>query len=186
MTPGAANLVAQAAADEAGTGDVGSTVVGCEVICVGMFFDGTNNSRLHVGMPAINWHSNVDLLEHIYALDPPEEVVYRGQPRRFTHGKLYMRGIGVNADGTTNNEVGTGEEGVANRVRQAIDQANTLIRELSVGKEVCDIVFDVYGFSRGSAAVITRHPAAASFITRPKPRQFCTDQSLTAGDLAEP
>lgn len=155
VSPGAANQTAQAAADEAGTGSVEATTVGCEVLCIGMFFDGTNNSRLHVGKPAINWHTNVDLLEHVYAVDPPQEIVYRGQTRLVTYDKLYMRGIGVNADGTTNNEggaLGTGEEGVANRVRQAIDQVNQKIPELSAGKEICDIVFDVFGFSRGSAA----------------------------------
>lgn len=46
----------EAAAAEAGPGEVGVTTVSCDVACVGVFFDGTNNSRDHVGMEDIGWH----------------------------------------------------------------------------------------------------------------------------------
>ena len=56
-----------AAAAEVGSGSVGRIAASCDVICIGVFFDGTYSSRDHVGQPGINWHTNVDLLDELYA-----------------------------------------------------------------------------------------------------------------------
>ncbi|WP_298258163.1 DUF2235 domain-containing protein [uncultured Litoreibacter sp.] len=158
--------LADEAAAEVGTGDVGTTTVSCDVICIGVFFDGTNNSRNHVGKSGINWHTNVDFLEQLYAPNEEEFVPYKGQMRRFIYGKRYMRGIAVQENGTTidwrdpanfldglnGGMRGMGDQGVYVRVQEAIRQVNDLITELSAGQSVCDIVLDVFGFSRGAAA----------------------------------
>jgi len=143
------------AAAEAGPGRIGTTTVSCEVLCIGVFFDGTNNSREHVGMPGINWHTNVDFLERLYAEGVPDTGAYQGQIRQFIFGKHYARGIAVAADGRAqmrSGAIGTGEDGVADRVSETIDAVNRQIAELVAGKQVCDIVLDVFGFSRGASA----------------------------------
>ena len=147
--------VAESAAAEAEPGDVGVTTASCDVICIGVFFDGTNNSREHVGMPGINWHSNVDFLAELYARDAPPTASYKGQMRQFIYDQQYMRGIAVGLDGSTSALAGArgmGEEGVYDRVQEAIGIVNPLINELAAGKRVSEIVLDVFGFSRGAAA----------------------------------
>lgn len=154
-SPKEALRVAESAAAEAGSGDVGVTTASCDVICIGVFFDGTNNSRDHVGMPDINWHSNVDFLERLYTEKVSSTASYKGQMRQFIYGKQYMRGIAVRADGSTSALAGArgmGEEGVYERVQEAIGIINPLINELTAGKLGCEIVLDVFGFSRGAAA----------------------------------
>ena len=144
-----------AAAAEVGSGSVGRIAASCDVICIGVFFDGTYSSRDHVGQPGINWHTNVDLLEALYAPEPQAFLQHKGQQRRFLYGKYYARGIGVREDGTTvlqAGAVGTGPEGVADRVRETLREVERAIELLARDRAVCDIVLDVFGFSRGAAA----------------------------------
>jgi hypothetical protein len=156
VTPQEAVRVADEIAAEMGGGSVGTTTMSCDVICIGVFFDGTFNSRDHVGMPDINWHTNVDFLEAIYAEEVPDIAIYKGQPRKFIYGKQYVRGIAVREDGSTDTIAGgargLGDEGVSARVLETIEAVNAQIRQLAAGKQVCDIVLDVFGFSRGAAA----------------------------------
>ncbi|SPH19781.1 hypothetical protein ASD8599_00522 [Ascidiaceihabitans donghaensis] len=154
--PVAANQTASAAGDEAGAGSADSIAISCDLIRYGVFFDGTNNSRDHTALEDIAWHTNVDLLERIY--EETESKVTRevdGQTREVNYGKEYFRGIGVEAGGgtTTNGSGrGMGAEGVRTRVEDAVNQLRGQIRAKANGMEVCDLWFDVFGFSRGSAA----------------------------------
>ncbi len=66
-----------------------------------------------------------------------------------------MRGIGVEEDGGTTVRGmgwGTGDEGVENRVRQAMGLILQDIQGKAAGMQPRDIWFDTFGFSRGSAA----------------------------------
>ena len=66
-TPGEALKASGAAGAEAGSRSAGSTTVSCDLVRLGVFFDGTGNSRAHVGTDLIDsWHSNVDLLARLY------------------------------------------------------------------------------------------------------------------------
>lgn len=153
-SPGAALAVSGAAAAEAGTGQADSTTVSCDIVRVGMFFDGTNNMRSPV--PAGSWRSNVDLMERIYKKsDAPEMVTVNGQRREIKYGSRYMRGIAVESDGGTTirgGAWGTGAEGVESRVQQGVDLALQEIRTRAAGLEPCDIWLDTFGFSRGACA----------------------------------
>ena len=154
-TPGAALSTSAAAAAEAGTGQADSTTVSCDIVRVGMFFDGTGNSRNHVGTVDA-WHTNVDILERAYKKSSaPEIVTVAGQRREIKYGSRYMRGIGVEADGgtwTRGMPWGTGPEGVETRVQQGVDAAIQEIRTRAAGLEPCDIWLDTFGFSRGACA----------------------------------
>jgi hypothetical protein len=175
MTPeqeqaAAANRAADGAAAEVGTGPVDTAVQGCGLVRYGMFFDGTGNSRDHVGGDFESWHTNVDLLERIYmpTVGGPEVTTVVGQPRQTVRLKRYMRGIGVNPDGKINNLValprmgflpgprgmgwGTGVDGVEARVDEAVSFALEDIRARAADVQPCDIWFDTFGFSRGAAA----------------------------------
>jgi len=154
--PAAANAAARAAGKEAGTGPADSIIMGCDLLRIGVFFDGTGNSREHIHLPDISWHTNVDLMEEVYENDTGSEIrQIDGNPRETLYFKRYMRGIGVEEDGGTTVRGmgwGTGDEGVENRVRQAMDQIIDDIRIKARGMQPCDIWFDTFGFSRGSVA----------------------------------
>ncbi|MDO5642720.1 MAG: DUF2235 domain-containing protein [Paracoccus sp. (in: a-proteobacteria)] len=152
----------EAAAAEAGDSPTDTAVMGCGMLRIGVFFDGTGNSRDHadlVGSPGIDvesWHTNVDLLERIYKKsDSTEDITVAGQQRKIRYFSHYLRGIGVAIDGSTTTfgmSMGRGEEGVAARVEQAMNELRLLI-DTNVGDvQPCDIWFDTFGFSRGSAA----------------------------------
>lgn len=156
--PGDALTTSAAAAAEAGTGGADTTTMACEALVIGMFFDGTNNSRDHVGTGNVNWHTNVDVLHRIYAVDPPERALINGQMRQVTFEKEYLRGIAVRPNGATiaidgrAGAFGVGDEGVPYRVDEAVEMINQKLPGWMAGKEICNVVFDLFGFSRGAAA----------------------------------
>lgn len=153
---GAANLAARGASTEAGTSGADSTTVSCDLIRVGVFFDGTGNSRAHHSRGDVSWHTNVDLLEHLYTDTGGKAVrTVNGQQREVSYFSRYMRGIGVEAGGGTTTRGmawGTGSEGVENRVSQAMNEVLQDLRSKARGIEPCDLWFDAFGFSRGAAA----------------------------------
>lgn len=152
----AANSAARGAGQEAGSGPSDSVIMSCDLLRIGVFFDGTGNSRAHVSTGDVSWHTNVDLLEEIYTdSGGPEVQMVSGALREVSTFSRYMRGIGVEASGGTTTRGmawGTGGEGVENRVTQAMDQLLNDIRSKASGMQPCDIWFDAFGFSRGSAA----------------------------------
>ena len=154
--PAAANAAARAAGKEAGTGPADSIIMGCDLLRIGVFFDGTGNSREHIHLPDISWHTNVDLLQRRYADTKGTTIKeINGNPRKVNYFSRYMRGIGVEEDGGTTMRGmgwGTGAEGVENRVRQAMDFILQDIQIKASGMQPCDIWFDTFGFSRGSVA----------------------------------
>ena len=130
--------------------------MGCDLLRIGVFFDGTGNSREHIHLPDISWHTNVDLMEEVYTKHKNsivEEI--NGSPRQVKYFSRYMRGIGVEEDGETTMRGmgrGTGAEGVESRVATAMDEIISDIRVKASGMQPCDIWFDTFGFSRGSVA----------------------------------
>lgn len=104
--PGLAQRVARSAAQEAGSAPADTIAVGCELVRVGMFFDGTGNSRHHVPVGGVTWHTNVDLLEHIYNEAKSVTEKINGQPRKVSYSSIYMRGIGVREDGDVDDLLG--------------------------------------------------------------------------------
>ncbi|MGH1329347.1 MAG: phospholipase effector Tle1 domain-containing protein [Paracoccaceae bacterium] len=151
-----ANRAASSAGAEAGAGSAESTAVSCEIVRVGVFFDGTSNSRRHVGRANISWHTNVDILERLYENTLSKTKRNIGGVERFINsGSIYLRGIGVNEDGSDDLNGagrGMGPEGVRQRVEQTVNQLRSEVRRMAQGMEVCDLWFDVFGFSRGAAA----------------------------------
>lgn len=160
-TPGSANAAARNAGADAGAGQADAITMSCDLIRVGIFFDGTGNSRAHVGTSHIDaWHTNVDFLEVLYKKSTAKEVVQvGGETREARFGSRYMRGIGIE-EGGGNQQYGlpfgtgwgTGSEGVSARVVQGISEARQEIRDQAGGLEPCDIWIDTFGFSRGAAA----------------------------------
>ncbi|WP_417278508.1 hypothetical protein [Celeribacter sp.] len=164
----AAQQAAQASATEAGSGPTDTIAASCDLIRAGVFFDGTGNSRDHVPVNGVTWHTNVDLLERQYrATENPDVENIDGQPRNVLYLSRYMRGIGVDEDGTTNDFLsfddgimsgprgmgwGTGPEGVESRVAQTMDLLTQDLHSKTLGMQPCDIWFDVFGFSRGAIA----------------------------------
>lgn len=104
--PGLAQSVARAAAQQAGTGPADTVAVGCDLVRVGMFFDGTGNSRDHVPVGGVTWHTNVDLLQHAYVVAQSITETINGRPRKVSYSSIYMRGIGVRADGSVDDLLG--------------------------------------------------------------------------------
>ena len=154
--PGAANDAARNAGNEVGTDPADTIAVACDLLRIGVFFDGTKNSRDHTAAVEA-WHTNVDLLEHLYleTQGGPEWITVNGERRQAKFFSRYARGIGVEADGGTTTRGlawGTGDEGVETRVANTIDELLNDIRTNASGMEPCDIWFDTFGFSRGSAA----------------------------------
>jgi hypothetical protein len=148
--------VARAAGAEAGTAPADSVVMGCDLIRIGVFFDGTGNSRDHANTGDISWHTNVDLLERLYIDNgAPQVQRVQGTRREVRTFSRYARGIGVESDGGTTTRGmawGTGSEGVEQRVADTIDDLLEDIRRNASGMQPCDIWFDAFGFSRGATA----------------------------------
>lgn len=99
-----ATVAANAAAAEVGPGAVDTVAAGCDLFRFGVFFDGTGNSRDHVGQGTFgSWHNNVDLLERLYLDTEGAPVADTDAPagRKIIRLKRYMRGIGVDPDGNT-------------------------------------------------------------------------------------
>ena len=170
---------ARAAAAEAGPRSADSIAVTCDLIRFGVFFDGTGNSRNHAGTGDVSWHTNVDLLEQKYETTNAPVVRRVGAERRkVNYGSIYARGIGVESGGGTTTygmALGMGSEGVRQRVNQTINQIRTQLRSKASGMEVCDLWFDVFGFSRGAAAArhfANRAPVQALSVqgTQPETR----------------
>ncbi|MFD1796748.1 DUF2235 domain-containing protein [Paracoccus aurantiacus] len=167
-----ATAAANEAAAEVGSGPVDAVAAGCDLFRFGVFFDGTGNSRDHAGQGDFGaWHTNVDLLERLY-LDTggvPVNGTGSAAGRKIIRLKRYMRGIGVDPDGDTTDNLldawppsflpgprgfghGTGPEGVEMRVTEAIGFVNADIRSAAGDIQPCDIHLDIFGFSRGAAA----------------------------------
>lgn len=158
-TPGAALQSSARAGAEAGGGAADTTTVACDLVRVGIFFDGTGNSRDHVGTRHIDsWHSNVDLLERLYKdTDAAVTAKVNGSEIQAMFGHEYIRGVGIEVDGGNQQwgiprgtALGTGPEGVAARTRVGIETARQLIREKASGLEPCFVWIDTFGFSRGA------------------------------------
>lgn len=158
-----ANSTAGTAAAQSGNGASDTVTARCTLIRIGVFFDGTKNSRDHVGMGKAmdSWHTNVDHLEEIYQGEEKAKaaeirvIEVNGETREAKYLKRYMRGIGVEENGDTTGRGlvwGTGAEGVENRVRQAMDFLAQDVRNALWDGAPCDIWFDTFGFSRGSTA----------------------------------
>lgn len=149
--------MATAAADDVGSGSADTIAASCEMVRVGVFFDGTNNFRNRGSDAKRAWHSNPDLLEEIYDEKNCTQVMaeVEGVQRLVHFRKEYMRGIGVKQDGEFSwfgPGVGTGIEGVDARVNQAVDWVRSNIRSQMSGKRPCDICIDTFGFLRGATA----------------------------------
>lgn len=158
-TPGSALAASAAAGAEAGARSADSTTVACDLVRVGIFFDGTGNSRDHVGTNNIDsWHSNVDLLERRYKnSSAPEIATVNGSQITAKFGSRYIRGVGIEAGGGNQQwgiprglAWGTGPEGVAARTRQGLEEARQEIRQKARGLEPCFVWLDTFGFSRGA------------------------------------
>ena len=172
-----ASRTARAASAEAGPGAADSIAVTCDLIRLGVFFDGTGNSRNHAGRGDVSWRTNVDLLQLKYdGMGPPEIRTVNGVRRKVNYGSLYARGIGIKANGESSwggMIFGTGDEGVKERVEQTINAVRTQLRAEANGMEVCDLFFDVFGFSRGAAAArhfANRTPNARLSVQGTAPR----------------
>ena len=138
------------AEDNAGDGNVDDKPPACSRLNIGIFFDGTYNSRNVAGKPGYNAASNVDLLEPAYIEDT---FVKNGC--NIKSAKEYIVGIGIDEAG--NKDAldalnGGGNSGVAARVGDGLKRAGILIEELSQGEPQIEILLDVFGFSRGAAA----------------------------------
>lgn len=99
--PAIAQDIARASAAEAGTGPADTIGVACSLVRAGVFFDGTGNSRDHVPVEGVAWHTNVDVLERNYLEAQSIVTEVNGVPRETSYFSIYMRGIGVNAAGVT-------------------------------------------------------------------------------------
>lgn len=168
MTTAAASVTATAAAASSGTQRAAGTVSqSCPRVTleIGVFFDGTGNNAANVEGGS-SWISdsynaslsNVVLLHRLYlneqATWPRNSCGYA-----IKRARIYMEGIGTTAgqsDWRPNNRagaaVGMGPTGVESRVYEACLQVGREITRLSPGVEPEEVVMDVFGFSRGSAA----------------------------------
>ena len=158
-TPGEALAASAAAGAAAGTGSADTTTVSCDLVRVGMFFDGTGNSRNHVNTGDIDsWHTNVDLLERLYRKSSqPTTVRHNGASLKASFGSRYIRGVGIEFGGGNQQwgiprgvAWGTGPEGVASRTREGLEAARQEIRTRARGLEPCFVFLDTFGFSRGA------------------------------------
>ncbi len=102
--PSLAQDVAAAAAEEAGTAPADTIAMGCGLVRIGVFFDGTGNSREHVPVQGVTWHTNIDILERNYQNLEAEHITVEEQLRETTYFSIYMRGIGVDATGATTDD----------------------------------------------------------------------------------
>lgn len=102
--PSVAQRVARASAQDAGTAPADTISAGCGLVRAGVFFDGTGNSRDHVPVAGVTWHTNVDILEENYIEQQSTVIEVNGQPRETSYFSIYMRGIGVNASGETEDD----------------------------------------------------------------------------------
>ncbi len=146
---------------------------------IGVFFDGTLNSMENAGQPGdgtsySNAQSNVALLYRLYR--PNETADENGVVRR----KLYVTGIAVRP-GAEDDELaaglGTGRNGVADRVQWACDRLRVMVGS----DRYANVTIDVFGFSRGAAA-------ARYFINSVNQGSFGrlvggTARSVRSGDL---
>lgn len=102
--PSVAQRVARASAQDAGTAPADTISAGCGLVRAGVFFDGTGNSRDHVPVAGVTWHTNIDILEENYIEQQSAVTEVNGQPRETSYFSIYMRGIGINASGETEND----------------------------------------------------------------------------------
>ena len=79
--PAVAQTVARASAPEAGTAPADTIGVSCSLVRAGVFFDGTGNSRDHVPVEGVTWHTNVDVLERNYLEAQSIVTEVNGVPR---------------------------------------------------------------------------------------------------------
>lgn len=158
-TPGDALSASAAAGTAAGSGASDGVCVACKAVRVGMFFDGTGNSRDFVGTNNIDsWHSNVDLLQRFYKdTDALEWADVNGVSMQQKFGTAYVRGVGIEVGGGNQQwgiprglAWGTGPEGVAARTTEGLDTARQIIRDKGQGLELCNVWLDAFGFSRGA------------------------------------
>lgn len=158
-TPGSALAASNNAGATAGSGASDGVAVACKAVRVGMFFDGTGNSRDHVGTSHIDsWHSNVDILERLYKdTDQLEWAQVDGALMQSKFGSAYIRGVGIEEGGGNQQwgiprglAWGTGPEGVAARTREGLETARQIIRQKGSGMELCQVMLDAFGFSRGA------------------------------------
>lgn len=156
ISVGNAKAIADAAAKNAGGGNVGLTKQKCSRVNLGVFFDGTGNSRELVGKKTI-WgnplieadHTNVDLLESLYL-----EGEDTSTGCNVNCDSIYMPGIGCSDTDVDKYGyiTGLGIYGVPARVDEAIKTALEYLKRLSKGEPQIEVLIDVFGFSRGSAA----------------------------------
>ena len=159
MTPGDALDASASAGAEAGTRAADTTTVACDLVRIGMFFDGTGNSRDEVGTGNIDsWHSNVDLLQYRYKNSgDPEVAIVNGAEIQARFGRRYIRGVGIEEGGGNQQwgfprgtAWGTGPEGDNARTQEWLEAARQEIRVKADGLEPCFVWLDVFGFSRGA------------------------------------
>lgn len=150
-----AKALADSAAEKLNGGVVGVAVQRCSRINLGIFFDGTGNSRNLVGKKQLfggdyidSYHTNIDLLQRVYF-----EGTYESTGCNIHCSSIYLPGIGC-----SDSEVdiygmitGLGAFGVPRRVHEGIDQAIEKLRTLSNGEPQIEVLIDVFGFSRGAA-----------------------------------
>lgn len=157
---------ADAAAREEGLrGEIGNVEQTCPKVTleIGVFFDGTNNNATNALLGGgegsyANSRSNVALLSLLYPNDdgPPNAC---GNPSR-KYFPRYVPGIGTTTgsekkrikDSLVGGAIGMGATGVEARVAATCIELGRDITRLSPGVEPEEIIFDVFGISRGAAA----------------------------------
>lgn len=155
--PNNANVIAKSADDAnlSATCRIPS-VEGIASFTIGMFFDGTGNNRFNVGNTAHeegsyeNDHSNVSRSWKYYTGS------YNGT-QVANDFNYYVQGIGTTKDEEDSGigfGLGTGETGIKKRVKLAAFKIVDPIIERIENQNIktVEIIFDIFGFSRGAAA----------------------------------
>jgi len=149
---------------DGGTGDQKVKTAPTVNIIIGMFFDGTmnnqNNTNDRIANNAKyikkegsyeNDYSNVARLADYYTLKDEENDKQL---------KIYIEGVGTTNDKEDSSHLtdhsggafGAGVTGVRGKVKSGCMQIASEIKRAAAGKVVQILTFDVFGFSRGSAA----------------------------------
>lgn len=166
MADGSITTQAETAAARDGLqGEVTSVAAACPrtALEIGVFFDGTYNNAANAlqggGTGSYGTNSgptNVHLLYQRYKDGTDYDIINEngtGVCRKFR--AEYVPGIGTNTGGDDNQygaAVGMGVTGVEATVARTCLRIGQIINESSPGIEPDEIILDIFGFSRGSAA----------------------------------
>ena len=141
--------IANVTANSVGNGNVNSETTKCSKINIGIFFDGTFNSRQLVGTSGFDaWHTNPDFMENLYE---KREIQRDGCTIRC--GSVYVEGIGTSNSGVDiqGGITGGGKYGIKDKFHKGVMATKRLLNSLMDGDEQIEVYLDVFGFSRGAA-----------------------------------